>query len=228
MVEFFSIKTDCFEEKTFETLKTFVSEDRRQRIKRFMFQKDSIMCLLGDVLARYAICRRLKYKNNQLRFALNQYNKPHLDMPANVHYNVSHSGDWVVCVLSNEKAGIDVEKIKKTDFDIAKRFFTANEYLSIMSQPSDSRVKHFFRLWTLKESYIKADGRGLSLPLDSFSIDINQDLISVTTDNELKGCCFKQFDLDDEHLVSICALENNFADTIQNVTTIEIINTLRT
>lgn len=136
-----------------------------------MFQQDSLRCLFGALLSRYAICKISNYKNDELKFDVNSYNKPFIIKPNNLCFNISHSGKWVVCAVSNNPVGIDVEYIKSIDFDIAKTFFTKEEYINLMNQDIKTK-KYFYLMWTLKESYVKADGRGLSLPLNSFSINI--------------------------------------------------------
>ncbi len=68
--------------------------------------------------------------------------------------------------------GVDIEKIRPIDFAIAERFFTASEYRLLMDTAEQERLQLFYTLWTLKESYIKFVGKGLSIPLDSFAIEL--------------------------------------------------------
>lgn len=145
----------------FERLLGLVSEKKKERILRFHMFEDAQRSLLGDILARYAICKRLGVKNKDLSFGENEYGKPVLIAPLRIHYNISHSGDWVVCAVDDNPVGIDVEVIKPIDFKIAERFFSRDEYLALMSQPEEIRLKYFYIVWTLKESYIKAEGKGL-------------------------------------------------------------------
>lgn len=227
MVKLYGTKvSDCTEKNIIESLTKLVSDERRERIKRFVFQKDAIRSLLGEIIARYAVSRHLDCKSSEINFSVDSFNKPFLDKADSIYFNISHSGNWVVCAISNNPVGIDVEIIKETDFEIAKRFFAKDEYEKIMNQPIDNRTKYFYLMWTLKESYIKADGRGLSLPLDSFSIMINNDTITLSTGNELTNCHFKQFEIDDSHIVSVCTQESCLANEIKIITANDMLTSL--
>lgn len=92
--------------------------------------------------------------------------KPYLRDYPGVQFNLSHSGGWGVCALSETPVGVDVELVRPLRQQVAKRFFTAVEQEWLATRP----VEEFFRLWTRKESFTKALGKGLTLPLDSFSV----------------------------------------------------------
>jgi 4'-phosphopantetheinyl transferase len=227
MIDIYRIQVIPYlENRTVDLLMKLVSKERREKVKKFMFHQDALRCLLGDLLSRYALCKRTGYKNHQLKFGTNAYNKPILIEPNSLHFNVSHSGDWVVCAVSDELVGIDVELVKTIDFEIAKNFFTEDEYISLIKQESQNQLKYFYQIWTLKESYIKADGRGLSLPLNSFSIDIKNDKITVITNNTLNFCFFRVYYVDDLHISSVCSLENNFSNTIMEVYVDDLFQTI--
>ena len=101
---------------------------------------------------------------------LGKNGKPLLKDAQDVHFNLSHSGDLVMCVVSAREVGCDVELVKDGRLGVAQRFFTPGE-CRFIGLGEDERVKNerFFRLWTLKESFIKANGAGLSIPLNTFS-----------------------------------------------------------
>ncbi len=230
LVNLYGIKVSACTDDNVNLLKRFISDERKSKMERFLFKEDSIRCLLGEIIARYAVSKDLNLKNENISFKTDSNNKPYLAIAnQSVFYNISHSGDWVVCILSDKPCGIDVELLKQADIDIAKRFFSQNEYESLISQPAHYRTRYFFMLWTLKESYIKADGRGLSLPLNSFSFNIDSGRISLSTKdtNNLSDCFFSQFEIDDDHIVSVCSKEDCFPDKINLVTVQDILNTLR-
>ncbi|WP_024834659.1 4'-phosphopantetheinyl transferase family protein [Ruminiclostridium josui] len=229
MIKLYGTKVSACTDNYIDLLKRLISDERKAKMERFLFKEDSIRCLLGEVIARYAICKNLNYKNEVISFKTDSNNKPYFPIASHsVFYNISHSGDWVVCILSDKPCGIDVELIKQTKFDIAKRFFSPSEYENLMSQPEHYRTKYFFMLWTLKESYIKADGRGLSIPLDSFSFNIDSGKISLSTKDtsNLSNYFFSQFEIDDNHIVSVCSEEDCLSDKICLVTVQDILNTL--
>ena len=150
----------------YEALLPLVSVEKQERIKKFRFFRDARNCLLGDILARVEICRITGLKNNQLEFSTNEYGKPFL-LNHDVHFNISHAGDYIACAISDEPIGIDVETMKPFDIKIADRFFLPDEVAYIKAVDKKQR---FYEIWTKKESRIKWEGKGLHIPLSSFSV----------------------------------------------------------
>ncbi len=89
-------------------------------------------------------------------------------------FNLSHSGDYVLCSISTErgaKVGCDIETVKEARLRVARRFFLPSETAWIEGQPSErERKEAFYRLWVLKESFMKAVRRGMGLDTRSFEI----------------------------------------------------------
>jgi len=104
--------------------------------------------------------------------------------PARLRFNLTHSGDLALLALTlDQEIGIDVEQVRpfpealqgglsgKRDLPaIARRFFSRQEQDWLFAQPAEERDEAFFKIWTLKEAYLKAHGMGLTLPLDQFSV----------------------------------------------------------
>ncbi len=193
----------------FARLLNFVSKEKQERIQRFRRYEDAQRAVLGDLMARSAILGRASIKNKDLFFGTNDYGKPFLHNPSGLHFNISHSGKWVACAVDNNPVGIDVEEVKPIDFKIAERFFSASEYESIISQPEEKRVNCFYRIWTLKESFVKAEGKGLSIPLHSFSMEIDQDSIKAKIGDEYSRYTFSQIWQDKSAVTSVCSLDIN-------------------
>ena len=215
MVETYFLKVDRnIETEEFDFLLSHVSEEKKERISRFHMFEDAQRTLIGDVLARYAICNRLGIKNNDLVFGTNEYGKPILLGQNGIHFNISHSGNWVVCAVDDNTVGIDVEVIKPIDFKIAESFFSRNEYISLINQQEDIKLKYFYMIWTLKESYIKTEGKGLSIQLNSFAIRIRNNDISVSVDGEIQEFHFYQSFLDSNTVYAVCALNKNTKESI--------------
>lgn len=217
MIETYTVFIDRnLHKEEFEQLSSYVSCEKRERIRRFRRFEDTQRSLLGEVLARYAICKRLGIKNNEITFGQNEYGKPVLTDLSSIHFNISHSGDWVVCAIDNNPIGIDVESIKPIEFSIAESFFSKEEYTALSNQDKGAWLIYFYRLWTLKESYIKAEGKGLSIPLKSFTINIERNKISISSSQGSNNYHFKQLELDKEHMLAICSCHNDFG-TIHHV-----------
>lgn len=197
----------------FYRLMEFLSQEKQRRIIKFHNFKDAQRTLIADILVRLIICDSLGIKNEDIIFDKNEYGKPFLKHFDDFHYNISHAGEWVVCATHNMSVGIDIEHVKPIDVNIAKRFFAENEYNDLMSIHGSQRLSYFYDLWTLKESYIKTLGKGLSVPLDSFSFRLNNQ-IEFQTENELKVCFFRQYNIYEDYKMAACAKVNKFSDEI--------------
>jgi 4'-phosphopantetheinyl transferase len=108
--------------------------------------------------------------------------------------------------------GIDIEQIKNNNDSIAERFFTTSEYEDLKRLKEENRLYYFYDLWTLKESYIKCIGKGLHIPLNSFSFEIQNERVSlIPSDNSYN---FRRYDCFSEYRVAVCAEEDNLSDVI--------------
>ncbi|MGN7414749.1 4'-phosphopantetheinyl transferase family protein [Paenibacillus sp. SAF-068] len=148
-----------------------VSAERRAQASRFVRQADAYRSVLGEILTRVTLSKLTGLRPDVLSFTRNSYGKPSLSHHSDVPFNVSHSGDWIALISGGtDELGVDVEKTAPIDMQIAERFFSAMESQFLTAEPDNRQLETFYRLWTLKESYIKAVGMGLSIPLDSFAI----------------------------------------------------------
>ncbi|MDD6038469.1 MAG: 4'-phosphopantetheinyl transferase superfamily protein [bacterium] len=111
-------------------------------------------------LAQLGICA------GKVEIACTKTGKPYLTGDRGVSFNLSHSGDYAMAIVSDDgiAVGCDIERSEKKARDIAKRFFTEEEQQAI------AEGIDFFRIWTLKESFIKTTAEGLGRDLCSFSI----------------------------------------------------------
>jgi 4'-phosphopantetheinyl transferase len=106
-----------------------------------------------------------------------EHGKPSLaNAAADIRFSVSHSGGLaLLAVARGREVGVDLEAIREdveTD-KLAERFFSEQEWQSLRLLPPEQRVPAFFRCWTCKEAFVKAQGVGLSRSLGSFDVDVN-------------------------------------------------------
>jgi 4'-phosphopantetheinyl transferase len=206
----------------FESLLREVDEERKIKISKFVYKEDAYRTLIGDVLIRSMICEKLKVNNKQLSFYTNEYGKPFINNTINIHFNVSHAAEWVLCAISNAEIGIDIELIQPIDLDIAKYYFSDIEYMDLLKKRDAEKIPYFFDLWTLKESYIKARGMGLSIPLKDFCIRIANEGIIFSGKEINKNWFFKQYEFDKLYKVSVCSGINKFPRHIKTITVEDI------
>ncbi|MBJ6364087.1 4'-phosphopantetheinyl transferase family protein [Paenibacillus sp. GCM10012307] len=210
MIEVYMLQLD--EKKAaalYPTLLNYVSAERREAVRRFRKSADAYRSLTGEMMVRLAACRRWQVRNNELSFSRNEFGKPLLDKPSGCYFNVSHAGDWVVCAFGDCPVGIDVERIKLIDISVAEWFCVEEEYDALMGLPASRQLTYFYRLWTLKESYIKAVGKGLSIPLDSFSFAIGEDgEVTAHLGAEAAPAYFRQYVVDESHVMTLCTFRD--------------------
>ena len=116
----------------------------------------------------------------------------------------------MVCAVSNFAVGCDIEKIKEAPLKVAKRYFCEKEVSFLEKMPEAARGKEFFRLWTIKESYVKMLKKGLAMGLDSFEVSFDES-ISIKKNDEKVACHIKEYNLEG-YKISVCAEEEFFAD----------------
>lgn len=213
---------DALEKHQFERFMSFTSVERRERIKKFHRYEDAQRSLVSDILIRFMLCKRLKMKNRELVFGINEYGKPFLANGKNIEFNISHSGGWVVCTIDNLPVGIDVEQVKPVDICIAKLLFSKEEVESLTDKCVADRNAYFYDLWTLKESYIKAVGKGLLIPLSSFTIRITDGNITLRCADEPGNYYFKRYCIDKDYKMAVCSRKNEFPDKVDIVNVNEL------
>lgn len=152
---------------------------RREKADRLRFEKDRHLCLAADGLLRYALREN---GITEYTVLLREGGKPYLQGNP-LYYNLSHSGDQVLCALSNQSVGCDIQQLGTADLRLAKRFFCPDEVKWIeAATDEESKVYRFYRLWALKESYGKALGKGLSQPLNSFCFQLREGAAFLPSD----------------------------------------------
>ncbi|MCC3434017.1 MAG: 4'-phosphopantetheinyl transferase superfamily protein [Oscillatoriales cyanobacterium] len=161
-----------------QSLEQPLSSDERTKAERFYFQKDRSQFIVSRGALRAILSRYLDIDPSALCFGYNPYGKPFLSAEQGgneLFFNLSHSrGIALIAVTKNRNIGIDIESIR-TDFpcqEIAERFFSLLENTVLRSLPLNLQHKAFFTCWTRKEAYIKAVGKGLFIPLDSFDVTL--------------------------------------------------------
>lgn len=195
-----------------EKLLPIVSAQRQDRINKFVHINDAYRALTGDLLVRFILLKRYGSILKELEFDTNLYGKPFLCKYPFFHYNIAHSGEWIVCAVHDKKIGVDIEKILPFDLQVAKRLFTEEEYRDLLDDKKERNIS-FYDIWTLKESYVKAQGRGLSIPLDFFNVKkYNSDHIKLTDTNTRKtitNFTCKQYWINNKYSLSVCANHAN-------------------
>lgn len=164
-------------------------KERKKKILSCKQKQKRLQCLgagllLNMVLSRYGILSET--------VCVDSNGKPIVD---GIYFNLSHSGDLVICAVSEKPVGCDIEKIKDAPKQVAERSFTDAEKEYLQQFSGDAYNREFFRIWTEKESYLKMTGQGIRIPLDTL---------------EIKDCYMQEYEIQG-YQIMVCAKENEFA-----------------
>lgn len=198
---------------------TMLSDEEKVNMQRFYFAKHRHQYLVTRALIRSTLSYYVDIPPKDWHFSVNDYGKPEianevLDIP--LRFNLSHTDGLIVCALVLENdIGVDIETMQRThtSLDIAKHYFSKQEFASLQVLAKHKQAERFLQYWTLKEAYIKAKGLGLSLPLDQFSFFIEeQQPIRVEFDpclnDDANTWQFWQFYPSKQHIAAV-ALKSN-------------------
>jgi len=188
-----------------DSLLQYLPSDSQLRLKDRPNNNSKLHTVCGELLARYSVGKFVGNALQEINLVFGEKGKPHIGNLTDVYFNISHSGHYVVCAVAATEVGIDVERVRKVNLRIAERFFSAPELHDLMVLDEESRKQDFITLWTIKESYLKAIGRGLTQHLNSFTIVKNGSDYRLTGNEEAEGFGIKTQQLDTEYSMAVCA-----------------------
>jgi 4'-phosphopantetheinyl transferase len=164
-----------------------LSAEERTQCLRFRFPEDQQTYRASHALVRSCLSRYAARPPQTWTFTVNEHGRP--DLPADptlppLRFNLSHTrGLAAVAVVLGQAVGVDVEFVprRSATTEIADRFFAPAEVDALHALPAERQRDRFFDYWTLKESYIKGRGRGLSLPLGKFAFSVKDGAAPTVT-----------------------------------------------
>jgi len=206
----------------FENLLKRVPDYRQKKAMSFKFPKGKMQSL-GVGLLLHKACEDAGIVGADERVAYGENEKPYLADFLDVHFNLSHSGERVMCVLSPFDVGCDVEIIKGNRGRLAERFFKPEESAWIKHfETLEKQSEAFYRLWTLKECYMKVTGRGMSLMPDKFALRVDEnENISLYHDGDRLEYAFCEIDLHDGYRYAYC-MKNNGENAPQEIRCVDL------
>lgn len=160
---------------------TLLSQDELERAKRFHFERDHNHFIVGRALLRTFIGSYLDMEPSQIEFVYGQYGKPALKTvlhKKHLEFNLSHSKDFAVYAFGlDRKIGIDLEHIRPMPDmdDFVRQFFSLRENVLVNSLSGKQKEETFFKIWTCKEAFLKANGSGLTVPINQVEISVEHD-----------------------------------------------------
>lgn len=183
---------DLLAVETAEACAALLSEEERARVQRLKFERHRRESLATRALMRTALSYGRIVPPQDWQFSVNAHGKPAIDHASEpeggLHFNLSNSLGLVVCLVAEgTEVGVDVEPFERAEqiLKLAPEVFSSAEQDQLAMLQGDEKLDRALTLWTLKESYIKARGMGLSLPLDKFSFLFDGEEIRLEMDASL-------------------------------------------
>ena len=187
-----------------------LDEEERRRAGRFVFDRDRRRFVAAHAATRAILGRFLDADPASLRFAVADGGKPRLiDPPIDLRFNLSHAGERaLLAVALGREVGVDIEarRVLSDPMQVANQVFTAAERAHLRALPASDFEDVFFRLWTRKESFIKARGDGMRFPLRGFEVSA-----AIDGPQLLLSCAAEPADLDRWTMVALPSEPDYFA-----------------
>jgi 4'-phosphopantetheinyl transferase len=226
-VEIWAAFTDEIRDpKLLGSYRELLTDDERAREMRFRFPSDQHRFLLTRALVRTVLSKYASVAPNDWRFAPDAYGRPQIQNAAAdvaaITFNVSHTQGLIILGITRRNAlGIDTEHLwsRTASTAVAERYFAPDEAAALRELPESQRHQRFFDYWTLKESYIKARGRGLAMGLSSFGFELGEPKrISAWFRPELEDAAqhwqFWQFHPSADHVAAVCLQRPGETDSL--------------
>ena len=199
--------------------RSLLTDAERAQEQRFYFADDRHRYLVTRALVRTVLAEETgsAIAPEQWRFVADEHGRPRIaneDPGANVlSFNISHTKGLVILGVTKSRAlGVDVENARdrEPNLEIADRYFTGYEVEALSALPAPERSRRFFEYWTLKESYMKARGLGLAVPLHDFGFRWSsgsplQLHIEARQQDRPERWMLWQVEIRDDYIAAVCA-----------------------
>ena len=174
-----------------------LSSYRKQKIERCLQEKGRKQNLGAELLLEQVL---KQYGKSADQIVRSENGKPEIE---GFCFNLSHAQDYVICVVADSPVGCDIEAIKEAPLRIAERYFSERENEQLNSVHTiEEKSEMFYRMWTIKESYLKMTGEGLQVPLKCVEVILGEE-IKIYRDGKLEECIVKEKELPGYKL-SVC------------------------
>lgn len=177
------------------------------RIKRYRRDEDAYRSYFGELLRRKMIGSFLNCDCKDLQFYSNEFGKPFVKTSSKCYFNISHSGSYVVGIIDDDVVGIDIEKAELSEEDIPICYMHKEEIRKLTNfSDKCSLINYFYFLWTIKEAYLKATGKGLAKEMSSFWVDRNgknEIRIEDEESSELQFKVYESISIEEDYVLSM-------------------------
>lgn len=188
--------------QTFNAFLPFVSSERQKSALNYKHQKDKARSLGAGLLLNYAVSKLFPQVPQPVQLEFLPQKKPVIKNYSSICTNLSHAGVYAACAINSTDVGIDIERVRKVSDALMNKCCTKEELAFLSQFEETERKKHFCRIWTRKESYIKATGEGLLIDLSLVNV-IETDNFIYKNGQKTNYYC-QTFDQIEDYFLSIC------------------------
>ncbi|MDE5865198.1 MAG: 4'-phosphopantetheinyl transferase superfamily protein [Lachnospiraceae bacterium] len=225
MIKTYIINTRQLEaEAVFHKMLESVSPYRRQKIALLKNDNDKRRSL-GAAIALNKALGSFGLEERAMEYELGSHGKPFLRYYPEIHFSLSHSKDYAMCSIGNVDVGNDIEWVRGGKEKVAKRFFAAEEFAWIKNaSDSKERDERMFQIWTMKESFLKVTGLGMSLLLKDFAVIMDENgNIALSQSVDDKKYYIKEyamppvFNEQGAYKIAVCSPDSDFAPNPEQI-----------
>ena len=156
--------------KEFGALAALLAPDERMRAARYRDDSNRARFTVARARLRQLVGGVVGERANKIHFRYNAYGKPEMN---NLAFSLTHAGHRWALALSSYRVGVDIERILPVDASLYLEL-ASEEQAALHTVPHWDRTRAFFTIWTRKEAYAKALGRGLSIPLTDYAVGLHE------------------------------------------------------
>ncbi len=221
------IKTYIMDCRLFEDQAVFsqalelISPYRRQKAALLRHENDKKRSLAAS-FALNAALKAYDLEERMMEYDIGKQGKPFFRDYPDICFSLSHSGDYAICSIGDQDIGNDIERIREGKEQVAERFFTGEELSWIADAGTvRERDERIFRVWTMKESFLKVTGCGMALPLTDFAVITQAGAVrSVRQQVNDKTYYLREYDMPpsfreaNEYKISLCSESKEFAEAL--------------
>lgn len=158
---------------------------------------------LGEAMVRCLLRSIWGLKPSDYCILRGAHGKPYVSAAIPVFFNLSHSGDYVVCAVGGEEVGIDIERRGRVRMEVARRYFHPDEVALLEHTPPEQRTALFFDHWSVKESYLKYTGEGLADTLSACKVSFSG-TVTIERGHSLQPVAVQECPIDKTYSCFIC------------------------
>ena len=211
MIYTYFIDITQFDNETlFRDKLNLLSPYRLQKTALLKHEKDKYRSLGAGIALDHAL-ETYGLKEKSVEYEFGEWGKPTLKYHPNIHFSLSHSGDYAICSIGDKAMGNDIELIRQGRLKVADRFFAKEELDWMYAMQDEEEVtQRMFRIWTMKESFLKATGKGISLSLGDFAVVVDEEKQKIRVKHSFNAKYYhmKEYSEIPGYRVAVCCEES--------------------